>query len=190
MSNKSKQVKKEYFKAKDSVAVKIRLNLREQILLQSMMQKDGWENVSGFIKYTLFGDDPDARYKKILHESSPEEIITLARTELRHINAFLSFINFRYDKDMKQLYREEGVDIKKWIAATEKPHSAAIALLKDVYTSFREIAFRFGIDISHESLAPEPEEHDYSDTKANDETAKKIYEQFQVNETKNLHIIK
>ena len=186
MTSDERENKKQYHRAKDRSVIKIRINTKERIVLDDQMKKDEWENVSGFIKYKLFGDDLDTAYKKIVKEASPEDLVSLCRKELRDLNVFLIYIRFRYEKDMKQLYREEGVDIKKWIKATEKWHQNSVALLKDVYTSFREIANHLGIDISHESLAPNEEEHDYSDTQANDETARKIYEQYQINETRNL----
>ena len=186
MTSDDRENKKQYHRAKDRSVIKIRINTKEKIVLDDMMKKDEWENVSGFIKNKLFGDSLDTSYKKIIHEASPEDLISLCRKELRDVNVFLTYIRFRYEKDMRQLYREEGVDLKKWIKATQKWHQDSIVLLKDVYTSFREIAYHLGIDISHESLAPEPEEHDYSDTHANDETARKIYEQYQINETRDL----
>ena len=178
--------RRHYNSVKNKNYVGIKLTTKERIVLDDQMKKDEWENVSGFIKYKLFGDDLDTAYKKIVKEASPEDLVSLCRKELRDLNVFLIYIRFRYEKDMKQLYREEGVDIKKWIKATEKWHQSSVALLKDVYTSFKEIANHLGIDISHESLAPSEEEHDYSDTQANDETARKIYEQYQINETRNL----
>ena len=122
------------------------------------MKKDEWENVSGFIKYKLFGNDLDTAYKKIIKEASPEDLVSLCRKELRDLNNFLDYVRFRYEKDMEQLSKEEPKDITKWIKATEKWHQNSVALLKDVYTSFREIANHLGININHDGLTPSKED--------------------------------
>lgn len=186
MSIRDAENKKQYFNAKNKNRVSLKFSPKEMIVLEDMMKKEEWENTSGFIKYKIFGDDPDFLYKKIITKGKPEDLVDLCRKELRSLNIFLMYIRFRYEKDMAQLYREEGVDMKKWIGSTLKWNNLAIDLLKDVYTSFREIASHLGIEISHESLAPQEEEHEYSDTEANDKAARALYENYQINDTKTI----
>lgn len=112
MPIKDTKQKKEYFKSKDQMSVRIRLNSEEQSVLNSMMKEEGWENKSGYIKYILFGDDPNIRYNKIVKKKDPNEILMICAMMLRELNMYLNYIRYRYEKDMNQLYLEQGVDIK------------------------------------------------------------------------------
>lgn len=112
-----------------------------------MMKEEGWENKSGFIKYILFGDDPEMRYDKIVKKKDPNEILMICATQLRELNIFLKNIQFQYEKDMNQIYQEESVNIKKWIKSTNDPHVKTIQRINDTYDVFRKIAKCIGVEI-------------------------------------------
>lgn len=72
---KDKESRKEYFKAKNkSQLVQFRLNETEQRLLQASMKREGWENISGYIRYQLFGMNPQKKYKKLIQQATEEEL--------------------------------------------------------------------------------------------------------------------
>jgi len=157
MPIKDAKQKKEYYKSKDRMSVRVRLNSEELSVLNTMMAEHGWENTSGFIKSILFGDDPEMRYDKIVKKKDPNEILMICAMTLRELNMYLNYIRCRYEKDMNQLYREEGVDIKKWIKSTNDPHVKTIQIVADVYAAFKEIANELGIEIPSVHLGPKGE---------------------------------
>ena len=159
----------------------ISFNAEERALLDSAMQKDGWENISGFVKYKLFGWEPHEKVKKLIKKKNPDDILILLYNELKALNQKLEFINFRYNKDMNQLWREEGVDAKKWKDATNRAFKLANREIKDVYNSCFQIARELGIEISHQSLAPEKGKPEIVNKEELDKKAKEINEQFQIN---------
>ena len=147
MPIKDTKQKKEYFKSKDQMSVRIRLNSEEQSVLNSMMKEEGWENKSGYIKYILFGDDPEIRYDKIVKKKDPNELLKICAIQLRELNIFLKNIQFRYEKDMNRLNLEESVDINKWIKSTNAPHVKTIRKINNTYDIFRKIAKCIGLEI-------------------------------------------
>lgn len=171
-----KEKRKKYYRAKRCQSVKLHLNTKERTILQTRMNKEGWENTSGFIKYCLFGDDPDYKYKKLLEENNPEQMSIVLNTMVHDIMISLNYFQFRYEKDMRQLYREEGVDLRAWVKATYEPHVQTIQLLSDVYGSLRQIADHFGIEIRGVQLNPLPEDFDYSNKENLDKIAQELYD--------------
>lgn len=147
MPIKNKTLRKEYYKAKNQTMIGVWLNSEEKSVLNSMMKEEGWENKSGFIKYILFGDDPEMRYDKIVKKKDPNEILMICATQLRELNIFLKNIQFQYEKDMNQIYQEESVNIKKWIKSTNDPHVKTIQRINDTYDVFRKIAKCIGVEI-------------------------------------------
>jgi hypothetical protein len=55
------------------------------------------------------------------------------------------YIRYRYDRDMYQLYREEGVNLKDWVAATEKWHSALVKATNESFVLLRKVAVKLGL---------------------------------------------
>ena len=82
---------------------------------------------------------------------------------------------------MEQLWREDGIEGKKWKDATNRAFKQANKEIKDVYNSCFQIARELGIEISHQSLAPEKGKPEIIDTEELDKKAKEINEQFQIN---------
>ncbi len=155
--NKDEILRKAYHKVKNQNTVKIRLNQKEKILLDEMMRKEEWINVSGFIKYKLFGKNIDEKYRRFIKNAPEKSLVEACYTELQYLNSFLAYIEFRYEKDMKQLYREEGVDIDKWISVTNDAHIQAGQLLSEVYKTFKNIVDKRGADLGVKSSKPSDE---------------------------------
>ena len=146
---KDKQIAKEYRKMIKKRVVTISFNAEEKTLLDVAMNKEGWDNVSGFIKHKLFGLAIDEKIQKLTTSKRPKEVPILLFNELKQLNEQLTFQNYRYEKDMQQLYREPGVISQVWIDATKKYHVEAIDIMKDIYKMCEVIARNLGIDISH-----------------------------------------
>lgn len=81
-----KQIKKErtedeklYQRLKDKMAVKVRFSYKELSLLKMMMRDEDWENTAGFIRYKLFGYDPEKRLRSQLKKANEFDVITLVQ---------------------------------------------------------------------------------------------------------------
>ena len=183
---KDDEKRKTYMRAKDSQVIHLRLNAKEKTLLDIDMKNEEWDNISGYIKYKLFGTDVEEKISKLIKKKQPEEIIQLLINELKQLNSLLVFLTFRYDKDMRQLYREEGVNPKEWIDATRPVFLKATAGLKDIFHSNIEIAKALGIEISHQHFMPDPKTDVWNDSEAWDRLAKEMWESYQFNATGDL----
>lgn len=143
----TEEEKKKYHHLRDKGVIKIRLNPEEKTLLDIKMKEEDWSNTSGFVKYILFGIDTERETRKLIKEKNPEKIGTLIFNELSELNNTLKYFKYRYEKDLQQLYREEGVDVKAWINATKEPHRKAIAKMTDITDYCRTIMHNLGLHV-------------------------------------------
>ena len=135
-----KENKREYTKQKDRFLVSLHLKWDEKSVLENEMKKEEWENISGYIRYRLFGMDPTKKIRKQIAEKEPEDLVNILKNAVLELAAKADYYRFRYDKDMSQLYREEGVDIKKWIEATNKWRRTIDNDFMEVFSTIRQIA--------------------------------------------------
>lgn len=141
-----KEDKKNYFKMVDRKVVRIRMTANEMALLQSMMHKMGAENISAFIRYKLFGLDPDRKVNELIKQKNTDDIVILLRNQIMDLTEYFIYYYNRYEKDMRQLYREEGVDIEKWKTATNRWHSEVAERIGEVLKICRKIAKELKLD--------------------------------------------
>ena len=134
------QDKKEYFKMCNRKVTSIRLNAEERTLLQSMMRDDDWDNTSGYIKYKLFGIDTERKINELIKRKDIAELAILLRNEIMDLTEYFIYFRYRYDKDMNQLWKEEGVDLKAWTAATNHWHHEVAQRTQEVLNICRKIA--------------------------------------------------
>lgn len=123
----------------------IRLNVEERTLLNTLMQKEGWENKSSFIKHCIFGDEPvedivSRVCKKTLMDNQVEFLVILLRECVLELANKYDYIRYRYDKDMGQLYKERGVDVKKWAKVTNENHIALLQKTEEIFQTIHGIA--------------------------------------------------
>ena len=78
---RDKEDLKNYHKIFAQSRVAIRFSPKEMALLENWMRKDEWKNASGFIKYRLFGFEPETKLKKQIKEGVPEDILTSLKTK-------------------------------------------------------------------------------------------------------------
>jgi len=123
----------------------MRFNSTEKAIFADMMNKEGWENTSGFIKNKLFGMDPEYRLQQAIKTKDPSTIAITLREHVLNLVDQYDYILYRYNKDMQQLYREEGVDVKKWISSTNRWHSALAKETQSMLRLIRMIADELGL---------------------------------------------
>ena len=184
MSITDEKDKKVYNDQRKKQVMHVRFNPKEIALLKKMMKDEGWNNTSGFIKYKLFGLEEEEQYETLLKSKKPEDIGIVIAEGLRGLNIFLTYINHRYEKDMQQLWREEGVDVRRWENNTRKWLIRATLLLKDILYACKKIAETNKIELIFRSGRPKDEKIDYSDKKQMDAIAKELWQELQINDTR------
>ena len=143
---KDEETRKNYMRTKNKHTVKFRLDAEENTLLEEMMRKEGWGNMSGFIRNRMFGDDPEDEFKKVIKNGDKDTIVTALKNHLMELADIQIYLKSRYDKDMSVLYQEEGVDLKAWIGKTNRWHHALIEKQDETLRLVRMIAEAVGVD--------------------------------------------
>ena len=148
MSNikKKKADRQAYLQLANQNIVRVRMNAKERAILHVQMSADGWTNMSAFIRFKLFGLDPDRKVDALIKTKSPDSIALLLRDQLMELTSQYIYIRSRYDRDMSQLYREEGVDLKRWSKATNKWHAALVKATNASFALLRKVAAQLGLD--------------------------------------------
>lgn len=138
--------RKAYSKLTNQNIVRVRMNAKERALLRVQMNDDGWTNMSAFIRHQLFGLNPDRKIDAIIKTKNPDSIALLLRYQLMDLSSQYIYIRSRYDRDMSQLYSEEGIDLKKWTRATNKWHAALAKATNASFTLLRKVAVQLGLN--------------------------------------------
>lgn len=136
--------RKEYQKQADKLRISFRLGPKERTILEAEMKKEGWVSRSNFIRYKLFGSDIDERLENVIKTKDPETVENALRNTLLALSNQIQFFRWRYERDMRQLYKEEGVDLRKWISATNDAHNSVLEKLNDAYTVIKIVASELG----------------------------------------------
>jgi len=138
--------KKSYFKMKNQGRTSIRWTPEERARLEGMMQEDGWKNLSGFIKFKVFGTyDIEDKVKSLIDKKDTTFIVLLMKNMTLDIAAHYEYFLERYHKDMNQLWKEEGVNFKKWISATNRWMAEMTKVLQEYLYLQRRIADALGL---------------------------------------------
>ena len=143
---KQKEDRQAYSKLMNQNIVRVRMTAKERALLRVQMSADGWTNMSAFIRHQLFGLDPDRKVDALVKAKSPDSIALLLRYQLMELTSQYIYIRSRYDRDMSQLYREEGVDLKRWSKATNKWHAALVKATNASFALLRKVAVQLGLN--------------------------------------------
>lgn len=138
--------RKAYSKLTNQNIVRVRMSAKERALLRVQMSADGWTNISAFIRHKLFGFDPDRKVEALIRTKSPDSIALLLRYQLMDLTSQYIYIRYRYDRDMNQLYREEGVNLKEWTRATNKWHAALVKATNASFVLLRKVAVQLGLN--------------------------------------------
>lgn len=135
-----------YLQLANQNIVRVRMTAKERAILRVQMSADGWTNMSAFIRYRLFGLDPDRKVDALVKAKSPDSIALLLRNQLMDLTSQYIYIRYRYDRDMNQLYREEGVNLKEWTRATNKWHAALVKVTNASFALLRKVAVQLGLN--------------------------------------------
>ena len=111
-----------------------------------MMNEMEADNISAFIRYKLFGIDPERKIDELIKRKKTAELVILLRNEIMALTDNFVYFRYRYDKDMNQLYREEGVNLQNWITATNHWHQEMSGRVQEVLTLCRKIADELGLE--------------------------------------------
>jgi len=100
--------------------VSVSINPQEKSLLDAMMQKDGWENVGGFVKYKLFGFNYKRKYKKAIEEADEILLQKILINLMSDMNDQIDYINAKFTKELENLKRStkmiDAKAISKWVS--------------------------------------------------------------------------
>ena len=128
-----------YHLHKHTRSLPIRLSVEELMLLQEAMKDEGWDNVSGFIKHKIFGFDYERESNKKIATRETKAIGSLLLNATLELAGQIEYLNYRYNRDMQQLWREEGTDWKKWANATKKWHNNMLEKTEETLTLIRRV---------------------------------------------------
>jgi len=141
-----KENKQQYLKGANHNIRTIRFTPNELAIIEVKMRAEGWTNFSGYIKFKLFGFGTQKGVNAIVQTKSAESIGTLLKHHVMHLANCFVYYRYRYDKDMRQLYQEEGVNIKDWASVTNKWHVALLKKLEEIFLLIRKIALKLGLE--------------------------------------------
>ena len=138
--------RKAYSKLTNQNIVRVRMSAKERALLRVQMSAEGWTNMSAFIRHQLFGLNPDRKIDALIKTRSPDSIALLLRYQLMELTSQYIYIRSRYDRDMSQMYKEEGVDLKAWTKVTNKWHAALVKATNASFLLLRKVAVQLGLN--------------------------------------------
>lgn len=137
--------KKLYQKMEDSKVIHIRLNTEQRIMLDRMKDEEDFVSTSVFVKYKLFGLDPAGDVVKLIREKDGDTMARTLRECLIDLSEKYTYALTRYNKDMAILHHTEGVNVDKWIKATDKWHLYLIRAMDDMFRYINLIADELGL---------------------------------------------
>jgi hypothetical protein len=118
----NKSDRKHFRKLYDSKIQKLSISLNpiEKSLLDSMMQKEEWENAGGFIKYKLFGLNYEKKYHRAIASANEETLKKILINLMSDLDDQLDYINAKYTRELELLKVSTAMidakSISKWVA--------------------------------------------------------------------------
>ncbi len=159
-----KEDKKKYQKKADASRICIRMNAKERALVEAQMHKENWANMSTYIRFKLLGINTDKKIDDLIENNDAWEIGNLLRNQVFELAEHYMYIRFRYNKDMTQLYREEGADVKEWAKRTNHYYESLTKKTEELFGLLARFARKLKLDNYFErpsdSMHIDFEEHD------------------------------
>lgn len=146
-----KTERKHFRKIYDSKVKKlsISLNPQEKSLLDSMMQKEEWENIGGFIKYKLFGFKYDKKYRNAIATADEELLKKILINLMTDLNDQLDYINARYTKELEILKQTTAMvdakSISKWVSLLKQWNDNVEKKTEQLYNDCKLLLSRMDI---------------------------------------------
>lgn len=156
MAEDTEKNRKEYLKIANRKKLNIRFTAEELAILEIFKEQDGWASTGTMIKYILFKED--AHKMLMLHAShkDPHKVCVILKHLVLDLTDKYLYALYRYDKDMKTLYEEEGVDMKKWTKATNRWNRELVNSTNEVLVSIRKMMDMFGLEAYRETTREVP----------------------------------
>lgn len=114
--------KKRFKKLYDAqkVRISISMNPYEKSILDTMMYREGWKNVGGFMKYKLLGLDYTERFNDTVAEAEEAELQRILVNLFSHLSDQLDYVNRRYEEELVDLKRTTPMvdrkSVSKWVS--------------------------------------------------------------------------
>ena len=123
--------------------IAIRLNREEKTLLHMKMRKDGWQNISSYIKYSLFGLDTRRNYLKALKTADNEDKTQAMQDMFDELCRRLDYIGFRFDKEIFEIRKEieknvKASDLSKYEAMLNQMKKWEMNIFKDLVPVWKD----------------------------------------------------
>ena len=121
--------------------ISIKLNPDERALLQLDMSQEGWSNVSGYIKYRLFGfDKTNAKKNALILKKDKDGIVTLLNNYLKSFVDYTGFAITAFKKELAKLAASQPWEdaetikkrinvVRKWVHTVDKKMNSVLLLL-------------------------------------------------------------
>lgn len=155
-SGKTPELKRKYNEISAKNLVHFRLNSQEASLLERMMKEVGFINISGFIKYKLFGVNPEGPYKRMLRSGDRNDIEIVMKNLIEEMNSTIGYLNYKLDFELRRIEKESsGMDEKTARRLTAKIVECKEAVLKKtdaIFTDCQEILKYIKIHVEREKI--------------------------------------
>ena len=132
---------KDYHAMSNKRKISIKFNPDERALLELDMSQEGWSNVSGYIKYRLFGfDKTNQKKNNLIQKKDHDAIITFLYNYLKSFVDYTGFAITAFKKELAKLAAsqpwEDADTIKKrinvigkWVHTVDKKMNTVLLLL-------------------------------------------------------------
>ncbi len=114
---------------KKELSIRVRLTPEENTLLETMMEKEEWENTSGFIRHKLFGLDPEKTLKRKMAKGDRKEIEIFLKNLLENFNRNLVYSTLRFERQVDAFQKETTQD-------KSRKYQKWASLLREYYLRF------------------------------------------------------
>ena len=104
---KDSKERTEYYKQRNKNIVKFRVSAHEKTLLDIAMKEDGWENISGYVKYRLFGINPKTKLKKkIVSTQNKDNVRTYLSNLIQEHDMKIEIISSHLQSQCNNVFNE------------------------------------------------------------------------------------
>lgn len=156
VSEETEKNRKKYAEIKERSRIQIRLNAEQLTLLELKKEEEEWSCMSTMIKSMLFNEDARKDAFRLVGTRDPHAACVLLKNCVLDLTDKYLYALYRYDKDMKTLYEEEGVDMKKWTKATNRWNRELVNSTNEVLVSIRKMMDMFGLEAYRETTREVP----------------------------------
>jgi len=136
MTNFKKDPKTIYTYLVNKHRIDLSISRREAEMLAYLMTKDGWTNVSGFVKSKLF-EEAGFTYEKVLKEAAPKDIASIAAGIMQNLSDRMAYFEACMDEIMAYYKNCEPVNLATTIRLQEK--------LDDIKANTQEASDEFNL---------------------------------------------